>query len=84
MAQGARDAVYMQSMSTITASQYKRQELCYKYKTTFPATETLVWFEQSEVEMTERYYVTDSDLSEQYTLYTRANVGEVFPTPSHL
>ena len=24
--------VYMQSMSTITASQYKRQELCYKYK----------------------------------------------------
>ena len=38
-------------------------------------------FEQSEVEMTERYYVTDSDLSEQYTLYTRANVGEVFPDP---
>ena len=31
--------------------------------------------------MTERYYVTDSDLSEQYTLYTRANVGEVFPDP---
>ncbi|GIR38103.1 MAG: hypothetical protein CM15mP49_34880 [Actinomycetota bacterium] len=34
--------------------------------------------------MTERYYVTDSDLSEQYTLYTRANVGEVFLDPSHL
>ena len=31
--------------------------------------------------MTERYYVTDSDLSEKYTLYTRANVGEVFPDP---
>ena len=31
--------------------------------------------------MTERYYVTDSDLSEQHTLYTRANVGEVFPDP---
>ena len=31
--------------------------------------------------MTERYYVTDSALSERFTLYTRANVGEVFPDP---
>tara|TARA_B100000686_G_scaffold352325_1_gene453894 strand:+ start:3224 stop:4966 length:1743 start_codon:yes stop_codon:yes gene_type:complete len=31
--------------------------------------------------MAERYYVTDSDLSERFTLYTRANVGEVFPDP---
>ena len=31
--------------------------------------------------MADRYYVTDSDLSERFTLYTRANVGEVFPDP---
>ncbi len=29
----------------------------------------------------DRYYVTDSDLSERFPLYTRANVGEVFPDP---
>ena len=38
-------------------------------------------FCQSEATMTERYYVTDSALSERFTLYTRANVGEVFPDP---
>jgi rifampicin phosphotransferase len=27
------------------------------------------------------FYVTDSTLSSRYTLYTRANVGEVFPDP---
>lgn len=31
--------------------------------------------------MGDRYYVTDSDLSERFPLYTRANVGEVFPDP---
>jgi rifampicin phosphotransferase len=29
----------------------------------------------------ERYYVTDSDLSARFPIYTRANVGEVFPDP---
>jgi len=29
----------------------------------------------------DRYYVTDSDLSDRFPLYTRANVGEVFPDP---
>jgi pyruvate,water dikinase len=29
----------------------------------------------------DRYYVTDSDLSERFPIYTRANVGEVFPDP---
>ncbi len=29
----------------------------------------------------DRYYVTDSDLSARFPLYTRANVGEVFPDP---
>lgn len=28
-----------------------------------------------------KYYVTDSDLSERFPIYTRANVGEVFPDP---
>ena len=28
-----------------------------------------------------RYYVTDTDLSERFPIYTRANVGEVFPDP---
>ncbi len=28
-----------------------------------------------------RFYVTDTDLSERFPLYTRANVGEVFPDP---
>jgi len=31
--------------------------------------------------MSKKYYVTDSDLSERFPLYTRANVGEVFPDP---
>ncbi len=31
--------------------------------------------------MAERFYVTDTDLSERYPIYTRANVGEVFPDP---
>lgn len=31
--------------------------------------------------MGDRYYVTDSDLSKRFPLYTRANVGEVFPDP---
>jgi rifampicin phosphotransferase len=31
--------------------------------------------------MATKYYVTDSDLSERFPLYTRANVGEVFPDP---
>lgn len=31
--------------------------------------------------MPDRYYVTDTDLSERFPLYTRANVGEVFPDP---
>ncbi len=29
----------------------------------------------------ERYYITDTALSERFPLYTRANVGEVFPDP---
>ena len=28
-----------------------------------------------------RYYVTDTDLSGRFPIYTRANVGEVFPDP---
>lgn len=31
--------------------------------------------------MTTKYYVTDTDLSSRFPLYTRANVGEVFPDP---
>jgi pyruvate,water dikinase len=31
--------------------------------------------------MANRFYVTDTDLSERFPLYTRANVGEVFPDP---
>ncbi len=31
--------------------------------------------------MAKKYYVTDTDLSERFPLYTRANVGEVFPDP---
>ena len=31
--------------------------------------------------MNERYYVTDTTLSERFPIYTRANVGEVFPDP---
>jgi hypothetical protein len=31
--------------------------------------------------MVNRFYVTDTDLSERFPLYTRANVGEVFPDP---
>jgi len=29
----------------------------------------------------DRYYVTDTDLSDRFPIYTRANVGEVFPDP---
>ena len=29
----------------------------------------------------ERFYVTDTDLSARFPIYTRANVGEVFPDP---
>jgi pyruvate,water dikinase len=29
----------------------------------------------------DRYYVTDTSLSERFPIYTRANVGEVFPDP---
>ena len=31
--------------------------------------------------MGNKYYVTDTDLSERFPIYTRANVGEVFPDP---
>jgi rifampicin phosphotransferase len=31
--------------------------------------------------MVEKYFVTDTDLSARFPLYTRANVGEVFPDP---
>ena len=31
--------------------------------------------------MVTKYYVTDTNLSERFPLYTRANVGEVFPDP---
>jgi pyruvate,water dikinase len=31
--------------------------------------------------MGQRYFVTDTDLSERFPIYTRANVGEVFPDP---
>ena len=31
--------------------------------------------------MCDRYYVTDTALSERFPIYTRANVGEVFPDP---
>jgi pyruvate,water dikinase len=31
--------------------------------------------------MGSKYYVTDTDLSERFPIYTRANVGEVFPDP---
>ena len=31
--------------------------------------------------MPEKYYVTDTGLSERFPIYTRANVGEVFPDP---
>ena len=31
--------------------------------------------------MGQRYYVTDTDLSTRFPIYTRANVGEVFPDP---
>ncbi len=31
--------------------------------------------------MATKFYVTDTDLSERFPLYTRANVGEVFPDP---
>lgn len=40
-------------------------------------TPTTVWGDI----MGDRYYVTDSDLSERFPIYTRANVGEVFPDP---
>ncbi len=31
--------------------------------------------------MGDKYYVTDTSLSERFPIYTRANVGEVFPDP---
>ena len=31
--------------------------------------------------MGQSYYVTDTPLSERFPIYTRANVGEVFPDP---
>ncbi|MFM7757258.1 MAG: PEP-utilizing enzyme [Actinomycetota bacterium] len=31
--------------------------------------------------MVDRYYVTDTELSTRFPIYTRANVGEVFPDP---
>ena len=31
--------------------------------------------------MADHYYVTDTDLSTRFPIYTRANVGEVFPDP---
>ena len=31
--------------------------------------------------MANKYYVTDSSLSQRFPIYTRANVGEVFPDP---
>ena len=31
--------------------------------------------------MATKFYVTDTNLSERFPLYTRANVGEVFPDP---
>ena len=31
--------------------------------------------------MSEKYYVTDTTLSKRFPIYTRANVGEVFPDP---
>jgi len=31
--------------------------------------------------MTQRYYISDTALSERFPIYTRANVGEVFPDP---
>jgi phosphohistidine swiveling domain-containing protein len=31
--------------------------------------------------MSDRYYVTDTALSERFPIYTRGNVGEVFPDP---
>jgi pyruvate,water dikinase len=31
--------------------------------------------------MSKQYYVTDTSLSERFPIYTRANVGEVFPDP---
>jgi len=31
--------------------------------------------------MSDRYYITDTALSERFPIYTRANVGEVFPDP---
>lgn len=31
--------------------------------------------------MSDKYYVTDTTLSERFPIYTRANVGEVFPDP---
>ena len=31
--------------------------------------------------MSDKFYVTDTVLSERFPIYTRANVGEVFPDP---
>ena len=42
-----------------------------------PADHVNVWGDT----MGNKYYVTDSSLSERFPIYTRANVGEVFPDP---
>jgi rifampicin phosphotransferase len=34
-----------------------------------------------DASMHDKYYVTDTDLSARFPIYTRANVGEVFPDP---
>jgi rifampicin phosphotransferase len=34
-----------------------------------------------DASMRDKYYVTDTDLSARFPIYTRANVGEVFPDP---
>jgi len=37
--------------------------------------------DRSDRPRSDRYYVTDTDLSARFPIYTRANVGEVFPDP---
>ena len=42
-----------------------------------PADDPIVWGDT----MGDKYYVTDTSLSARFPIYTRANVGEVFPDP---
>ncbi len=42
-----------------------------------PADHPIVWGDT----MGDKYYVTDTSLSARFPIYTRANVGEVFPDP---